>query len=159
MFMRARTFAAVLSTTFLVVATPLANSAENRDGMWWNHLTETQKLTYVVGFFDGQIYAERLFDGALLLAQADPTTKLWNPERAKILIEAEKMALKMMTHDFGNVNAGQMSVGLDNIYSDYRNTRIAVTEAIIVVVRSMDGMTSESKIQELLERKRREASP
>lgn len=155
--MRTTTFAMVLSAAFLVMASPLTKATENRSGVWWNHLTADQKLVYIIGFFDGQTYATRLFDGALLSAQADPATNLWSPERAKILVEAEKMALKMITHDFGSVSADQMTIGLDKIYGDFRNTRIAVTEAIIVVVRSMDGTTDE-EIVKLLERKRREAS-
>jgi hypothetical protein len=141
----------------MIISVPLANGAKNEDGVWWNNLTANQKVVYVVGFLDGQIFAEKLFDGALLIAQADPKTKLWSPERARILVEAEDMTLKMLTHDLGSVSAGQMMTGLDKIYSDYRNTRIMVREAIIVVVGSMDG-TSDEKTTKLLERKRREAS-
>jgi hypothetical protein len=155
--MRTTAFTTVLSTVLFVIAAPLANGAANRDGVWWNNLTDNQKLTYVVGFFDGQIYGEKIFDAALLLAQADPKTKLWSPERARILVSAEDMALKMLTHDFGNVSAGQMMSGLGKIYADDRNSRIAVREAIIVVVRSMDG-TPDEEITKLLERKRGEAS-
>jgi hypothetical protein len=146
----------VFAVFFVVIAGPLAKGAQ--DGVWWNQLTANQKIVYVVGFFDGQAYAEKLFDGAVLIAQADPKTKLWSPERAKILVEAEDMALKMLKHDFGRLTLGQMTDGLDKIYTDYRNARIVVKEAIIVVVRSVDGEMSDEDITKLLERKRREAS-
>jgi hypothetical protein len=135
----------------------MADAAENRDGNYWNLLTMNEKLACVTGFFDGLVYAEHVFDIANLMAQADPKTKLWNLERARILVDFGKIASKQLDHDFRNLTAGQLMTGLDKIYFDYRNSRIVVREAIIVVVRSMDG-TADDEITKLLERKRSEAS-
>lgn len=155
--MQTKGLSAVLFVVFLGFA-PVAIGAEHIDGGWWNHLTESQKVAYVVGFFDGQTYTEKLFDGALLMGQADPETKKWNVDRARIINQAGNIAFKQLEHDFGSVTAGQLMAGLDKIYADYRNTRIEVREAMIVVVRSMDG-TSDDEITKLLERKRKAAVP
>lgn len=131
--------------------------AERRGGDWWSGLTEYQKQIFVIGFFDGQLYAERIFDGAMLLSEADPKTRQFSPNRARILGQAEDIAIKAIKHDFNNVNAGRLVQGLDKIYADYKNTRIQVVDAMVVVVRSMDG-TSDEEIVKLLERKRADAT-
>jgi hypothetical protein len=131
----------------------LAHAAEDRDGDWWNHLPELQKATYVVGFFDGQRYALGLFDGATLLA-AGP---VYDPDNLRVLSKPARIVTEEIKRDFGSVSAGQLVAGLNKIFADYRNTRIAVKDAMIIVVRSMGGM-SDDEITKLIEQKRKEAA-
>jgi hypothetical protein len=140
-----------------LVLSSLAEAGESRDGAWWRGLSVSDKLAYIAGFFDGLTYAEGVFDGAALLAQEDPNTKKWSPERGKIASDIAQFGFRVISHDFANTQAGALVVGLDHIYNDYRNVRIIVREAMIVVVRSMDG-TPDTKIAELLERKRKDAA-
>lgn len=151
----------ILAVLLLAVLLTLGNvgrADEVRiDGNWWNTQTRGSKLIYLLGFFDGQISAQNIFDGALLIAAADPKTRKYNPERARVLAQAEELALSSLRHDYGNVNAGQLTDGLDKVYVDFRNARIRVQQAVIVVVRSIDG-TPDEDVQKLLERKRSDAS-
>jgi hypothetical protein len=134
-----------------------ANAAGNRDGNWWNQLGENQKLAYAVRFLDGQTYAQLSFTGAALYGMADPKTGKYDPIRAKTAKDVAQFADDQIKSDFGNVTAGQLAAGLDKIYSDYRNMRIAVTGSIIVVVRSIGGM-SDDEMAKMLENKRKAAA-
>jgi hypothetical protein len=154
--MQARSFAAAFFAMCLLFSS-VAIGTENRDGGWWNSLTSDQKLEYILGFFDGFTYSGQIYDGAELMAQADPITKKWSLDRARIIVDAAHIAKHQISHDFGNLTAGELFAGLNKIYQDYRNTRIIAREAIVVVVRSMDG-TSDDETAKLLERKRKEAS-
>jgi hypothetical protein len=141
-----------------VAFSPIAKSESGgRDGNWWNDLSENQKLTFAVGFFDGLSYESKLAGYINLLAQDDPKTKTWSPQRAKVLVEFAKQTDSALQHDFGNVTSSQLVTGLDKIYSDYRNMRIAPLEALPVVVRSING-ASDEQINKLLEQKRKEAA-
>ncbi len=151
----------ILAVLLLAVLLALGNAGRadevRIDGNWWNTQTRGSKLLYILGFFDGQVAAQNIFDGALLIAQADPKTGKWDRERARVLVQAGNLAFSSIRHDYGSVTAGQLTDGLDKIYSDYRNVRIRVQQAIIVVVRSIDG-TPDEDVQKVLERKRSDAS-
>lgn len=147
----------VVCAVLLVVAPSAFADSIARNGVWWGTLTKTQKVIFIAGFFDGQTYAEKIFDGADLIYQADPKTGRWDPQRARILVGSEKLALKMLDHDFGNIPAERLAAGLDQIYADYRNTRILISDALTAVVRSIDGESSDA-IDQLLEAKRKEIS-
>lgn len=159
--MRSITFATMLLSILLLTGNA-AKGADIRltrfDGNWWNSQTRSDKLSYVVGFFDGQTYAYRTFDWAMVLAIGDPKTpEKFDPVRRRILVEASDLATKAFDRDFGNVTAGQLVAGLDTIYADYRNTRIKPTNAILVVIRSIGG-SSDAVIAKMLEHWRQESS-
>jgi hypothetical protein len=138
-------------------ATNWANAADNRDGNWWNRLPESQKVVYVIGFLDGQSYAELIFQGAGLYGMGDPKTGQYDDKRASTVKDVAKYFSDVMKRDCANVPAGQLEAGLDKIYSDYRNMRIEVWHAMIVVTRSIGGM-SDDEIAKLLENKRKAAA-
>lgn len=148
-------FVAVLVMCLTLVSA--VEGAENRDGNWWNDLPANQKLAYAVGFLDGQDYAALMFAGAALYGMADPKTGKYDPNRAKIAKDIGKLANDQIKRDFGNVTNGQLVAGLDKIYADYRNMRIGVADAMIVVIRSIGGM-SDDEVAKFLERKRKAAS-
>jgi hypothetical protein len=143
----------VLGLSLIVVLLPLVPTrAAGDDGVFWNQMTETQKATFVDGFTSGVAYGYRLFDTALSFASAE-----FDPKLARFAADAEKGAHRQINHDFGGRTVGQFVAGLNEIYSDYRNTSIPVSEAIIVVLRGLDG-TPATEVEQLLERKRKEAS-
>ena len=55
--------------------------------------------------------------------------------------------------DFGNVTAGNLVVGLDRVFSDYRNARVTLIDGVNVVLRSMQGV-SDADLEKLLQTKR-----
>lgn len=135
----------------LSVAFSWRSDAAGTDGAWWSTLTNQQKLAFVAGFDDGVIHGYSLLGAALILVKPD-----FDPVYLRPIVEAEKKAERQIRRDFERPPS-QIVAGLDAVYADYRNITIAVGEAIIVVVRSIGG-SSDAKIAELLERKRREAS-
>lgn len=155
--MRTKTFTILLVAALLMLSGAGQADELRIDGSWWNAKTKSQKIVYILGFVDGLVYTQKLFGTALMLAGADPQTDKWSPDRALITEQAGKIANNQIHRDFSNTTAGQLMEGLDKIYSDYRNTGIQVQEAIIVVVRSIDG-TSDDDIVKLLERKRHDTS-
>jgi hypothetical protein len=136
----------------LVLAPFVPTRASNDDGVFWNQMTETQKATFVDGFTSGVAYGYRLLDSALIFASPE-----FDPKLARFAADAEKRAHRQISHDFGGRTVGQFVAGLNEIFSDYRNTSIPVSEAIIVVLRGLDG-TPATEVEQLLERKRKEAS-
>lgn len=135
---------------------PLAAAAD-RDGNWWNSLDQQSKLMYVAGIFDGQAYSQMVYTGALLHAMADPRTGKFDADRATVAKQASVLATERLSRDLNNVTAGQLAGGLDKTYGDYRNLRIPATDALIVVIRSING-ASDEEVTKLLETKRKAAA-
>jgi len=131
----------------------ISAQAAGRDGALWVQLTESQKLDYAAGFFDGIGYAQGIYGGALLAAMADPKTGKFDAKRAEVAKGVDAFANGKLSRDFRDVTAGQIAAGLDKVYSDYRNARIALGDAMIVVMRSINGASDDS-INQLLESKR-----
>lgn len=153
--MRTRVISLILFAMHFTFAS-IAYGAENRDGNWWNGLTVGQKLAYATGFLDGQTYAQWIIIGAELQGMADPKSGKFDAGRARTAKEVGQYASNAFKQDFSNVTNGQLAAGLDKIYADYRNLRIDVTNAMIVVVRSIGGM-SDDDIEKFLEKKRQSA--
>lgn len=109
-------------------------------------------MVWVSGFVNGVTHGYGLLDGAILLANPR-----FDPEVAGAVAAGEKRASNQMRQDFGRRSAGQLAAGLDVIYGNNKNKAIPIREAVIIVVRSMDG-TPDGEIAKLIERKRAEAS-
>ena len=145
--------AAALALTCLMYV-PLTCVADiSRDGNWWNTLAHGEKLAYVIGVLDGQLYAEVIYQGAGLEVAANPKTGQLDRARLVTLNAMDQRARGALQKDFGNVSAGNLVQGLDHIFSDYRNARISVLDALMVVARSLGGMSDEG-IEKMLEDKR-----
>ena len=67
------------------------------------------------------------------------------PNLARPAADAESSVSKLLMHGFGNRTIGEFITELDSFYYDYINTSISISEAMIVVARSMDG-TSDAEI-------------
>ena len=94
-----------------------------------------------------------MFAGAALEAAANPTTGRYDKVRAAVAASVEKRADALLTGDLGNVTAGNLAAGLNHIFADYRNARISVLDAMIVVARSLNGMPDD-QVEKMLEGKR-----
>jgi hypothetical protein len=140
----------------LMAFTASANSDDNRDGNWWNALQKGQKLAYTIGFLDGQTYAHIMFTAALLQGIGDPKTRKFDQTRANVAKDIERFATDDINKDLSNVTAGQLAAGLDKVYADYRNMRIDVTDTMLVVIRSIGGM-SDDDVAKSLQNKRKKA--
>jgi len=136
-------FAALVSTSAF---------ASDQNGDWWNGLSRNERLVYVSGIFSGIQYEYKVWDFGLVLS--DKTSSQESLEHDK---SVEDFATKHNEKEFRNVSAGQIADGLTALYSDYRNRRITVDGAFIIVVRSLDGSPDE-EVQKLLEEKRQEAA-
>jgi hypothetical protein len=144
--------AALLVAVCLTFA-PIVRGADNqRDGNWWNTLSHPTKVAYALGFLDGNSYAEVKFQGPLLYGMADPKTGQPDRARANVAMTISKLE-DDQAKELNNVTSGQLADGLDHIYADYRNMRIHALDALIVVIRSINGM-SDAEVEKMLEGKR-----
>jgi hypothetical protein len=141
----------VVLLTLLIGIAGGARAAIQDNGIWWNNLTDGEKIYFIDGFEDGILYGDKLFDQALLVVHPR-----FDPEFERTVVEAEGKIQEQLKRDLGSRSIGQIVAGLDTIYADYRNTAITVNEAIIVALRSMDG-TPDAEVAKLLQRKRKEA--
>jgi hypothetical protein len=126
------------------------SAASRFDGTWWISLGTGERLAYLVGFYDGHVYARQMFDTAGIA-----TSK--SPEQLRIVVTAQTLAAKQMDRDLKNVLPVVLMDGLNKVYADYRNVRIEVKDAMYVVFRSMDG-TSDDEVAKILEYHRKKSS-
>ncbi len=148
----------MLSLAFVIAALSftcgLAHANEiRRDGNWWNQQSESFKIAYVVGFLDGRTYETRRWTSgfeATLGEKFDANQVKWMNNFFKIMNDAD-------VRDFGNVTVGQLIDGLNNIFSDYKNRRIEVQNAMTLVIRSMDG-TPDAELKSYFDSERKKAS-
>ena len=115
----------------------------DRNGNWWLAQPNGDRLTYVIGFFDGMHFAldraasefinpfqgmnyPQPRDEACAKLRADQTFTNW-----KSLLAAHD--------DFKGVTAGQLVAGIDTMFADYRNRSISVKDVLGVVVWSIKG--------------------
>ncbi len=111
-----------------------------RDGNWWIHVSPHEKLTYVVGFFDGMELGNRFSYWKMIDAnKSDPcaarAVEAYGENKAKF---------------FSNVTNDQLADGLDSFYSDYKNRRISVDSAVWLVVNGIAG-TPRDKLEKMIE--------
>ena len=126
------------------------------DGRWWNRLSQGEKLTYVVGFFDGTGYSATLLTGATLKAMADPKTGEFSAARAEVAKATSQGAVQSIEENLSNLTTGQVVQGQDATYRDFRNQGISVLDCIYVVIYEIKG-GSEADVTRLLEVRRKQA--
>jgi hypothetical protein len=129
----------------------------SRDGNWWKQLPPGMKAAYTTGFLDGVTHSQLLVTAAVLAASIDPKTDKVDANRAGVTQVVGSSFDNAIKRTLNNVTSGQLVAGLDKIYSDYRNYRIDLNGAMIVVLRSMDGIT-DAEIETLLQNFRKMAS-
>lgn len=119
-----------------------------RDGNWWRTTTREFRLSYMVGFSDG-IWLGWRFSSVNLRGkdgQLDATEVIRvgrSFDKSLDLIE--------------NLTNLQVVDGLDKFYTDYRNRRIRVLEAVWIVLQSING-TPDNDMEILIENARKSAA-
>jgi len=134
-----------MNRMILTVLLPLvfgsANAGTGRDGSWWPHLSLAEKVTYIVGFLDGQTFAHSRFNMNIFEALQDTKTGKHDPTRNPGIIALQTAAQDEFKSGFNGVSPEQLIKGLDKVYADYRDLRIEVADALDVVVKSISGST------------------
>lgn len=158
----ARGFALALLSAVVVLAADfdVVEATEmRRDGTWWNAQTQGEKVEYVIGFFDGLSFEDDEWKRKLRDKLPLPTSS--NMPSWRLILDydgaVEDAVQEQTQHDFSHVPAGQLREGLDKVFADYRNRRILVTNAIYVVLQTING-ASDAKVEEILEFDRKKSS-
>ncbi len=146
--LRKRTISAmkrlVLIFALLVsVSVCLHSSEARRDGNWWKSQTRALKLDYMVGFFDGMRLGYNF--SYWEFAQDDAAHG-----NADCVSKVGKSYNSLNDKYFSNVTNDQIVDGLDVFYSDYRNRRIKIADAVWLVVNEMAG-TPRKELDKLIE--------
>lgn len=144
---------------FALTAGVAQAQGDRRDGNWWLEFTSPQKLIYIVGFLDGTNFAADDFVGriGLRVMTGDGYPKGCDEKCAAGVVGwAAKLKDDVIDKpSLRGVLAGQLADGLDKIFSDYRNRRILVVNAVQVEFESIQG-SSDSDIEKRLEYFRRQ---
>jgi hypothetical protein len=133
---------------FLLLGIAIPGYAQDgrRDGNWWLSTDKTIRLGYVVGFLDGIHLGER-FSYWKLTSDAENT-----PCVKKMLLASSEYEDKYLS----NVKIRQLNDGLNDFFSDYKNRRIKVDDAMWLVLNGIAG-TPREELDKMIENFRRNA--
>ena len=141
-----RSRAAILVFFILTSTAHLARAAENRrDGNWWRDLPKPQKVAYIVGFMDGTSLGSKFSYWGMQDFRNNPCTG-----------EAIAAFGDQVTRYFANATSGQISDGLDSLYSDYKNRAITLDNGVWIVLKAISGVPK-GELDALIESYRRNA--
>ena len=144
--LRMTSFAVICLLTLLFLNQALSQSNnERRDGNWWISLEQEYKLKYLVGFFDGMDLGNRF--------------SYWGMSKGAQRKCTGNVVDSYSTYEskyFAQVTNDQLSDGIDNFYSDYRNRRISIVGAVWLVVNGIAG-TPEDTLHTMTENWRKNA--
>lgn len=133
----------------VLLAAPRSQNQEydRRDGNWWRGINRENKAFYLAGFVDGMQLGNRFSVWGVDKNEKDSkqvstqVTSSFSDYRAKYL---------------ANVTNIQLSDGLDSFYSDSRNRRIVVNDAVWLVLNEISG-APEAVLQPLIDASRKNA--
>lgn len=141
----------VLSFFFLIISSSTVSlsqdSRNRRDGNWWITVEREFKLRYLIGFFDGMDLGNDF--------------SYWGMSKSSssnCIEEINESYNNYCQKYFSKVTNDQLVDGIDSLYSDYKNRRIMVTNAVWIVVNGITG-TPQDKLDKLIESWRRNAVP
>lgn len=118
---------------------------ERRDGNWWQNRSGSEKLEYLVGFFDGMKLGRNFAAGG-----AD-TKKNCDIACFNNYSDNSEKYLR-------NVTAGQVRDGLEEFYKDFRNRGILISDAAWVVLKQI-ASEPQREINRLIESLRNPPKP
>jgi hypothetical protein len=130
----------ILSVLFSICSSSAkAESLLDKDGNYWKEM-RFEKLYFLAGFITGSCFVaedniDSFTEGAPKLAET-LRGQGWN-EAVKIRND------RLKKYKIMDIKVGQLSQGLDKFYSDYRNQRIKIQQAVYVVAREIRGAPSE----------------
>lgn len=134
----------LLVAVLILTSSNVATAQSQRNGNWWLSIAYSYRGAYITGLFDGKNVAETFI-----------VNSLKNDGKQINAIDVSMVCGKL-DGVFGNVTSGQLADGLSSFYSDYRNRKILVEDAIPVVIGEIDGV-SEKILKESTENLRRNA--
>jgi hypothetical protein len=116
---------------FVVIAlwgTVLTGNAQNgqHDGDWWRSQNQLAKYHYAAGLLDGMTVGFNFLEFGM---SAEIRFKTGVPS-------SSKTASQKSVH----ISGGQLIDGLDRFYSDNRNGRVAISNAVTVILDGVAGM-------------------
>lgn len=118
--------------------------ALDRNGNWWLTQTNNERVTYIIGFFDGvEFELERTTMELTNPMQAMSYPKPCDESCTKLRVDqafTNWSNLQKQYSDFDGISSGQLVAGVDAMYSDYRNRSISVVEILGVVMWSIKGV-------------------
>lgn len=122
-------FAAVAASTFLLVISQTAECKKVFDGYWWNKQSEEVKTAYVCGFVRG---TNNVLDSLRELLDEEKANT-YGP--STYLVESVRKGLEYAEVEcaFDPFSIYEVTDGVDEFYKDFRNRRVTVDCAIIVV--------------------------
>lgn len=140
------------SIVFLFVAVLVASTAgqaddKRRDGNWWRSQDYVNQLRYVVGFFDGMELGNRFSYWEF----SDDQKKM-----NECMFSIGNSYSNYKKTYFSNVTNDQIVDGLNQLYTDYKNRRILVHNAIWLVVNGISGK-SKDQMETMIENFRKNA--
>lgn len=132
----------------LLVCVPVSRNDTNtrRDGNWWRELDRPEKISYMLGFFDGMDLGHDFSYWPLLKDDKDSSV-------AKIATAYHEYVSKYLS----NVTNVQLVDGLDTFFSDYRNRRIETSNAVWLVLNEISGKP-EAEMQQMIEKWRKNSA-
>lgn len=133
--------------SMLLFAAVARNAPEDRrDGNWWRELERSQKINYMVGFFDGMELGNKFSYWGILDKNKN------NPAVRQVFGSYSDYDQKYFSH----VTNYQLMDGVDTFYSDYRNRLILVDDAVWLVVNEIAGKP-DAEMQKMIENWRKSA--
>jgi len=137
-----------LKNIFLLVFFGVIISANaigsGRDGAWWSTLDTTQKAFYIVGMTDGVM----LGLSALTMNCYTENYKSKPDTSECISGYTADFAPGFNKLGFTRREPANLIIGINTIYSDYRNVNIPVSNVLVHVLRGMNG---DADLDEVLE--------
>ena len=132
------------SVLALLLVTTLCVHAQTdltrRDGNWWIGQSTVFKNVYIGGFFDGMDLGYKFsywkFDD--------------DSKQSSCVDEVTRSFTTLNNQYLKNVTSRQLADGLDVFYSDYRNRRIYVSNAVWLVTNSIAG-TPQKDLDKMIE--------
>jgi hypothetical protein len=123
-----------------------ARAQTRRDGNWWIVQSESAKLDYIVGFFDG-----------MDLGHSFTIWRIMSADSKDACISKGLSSYDTLSKEYlENVTSGQLVSGLNEFYVDYRNRSILISDGAWAVARQIAGDPKE-KIDDLINNLRRNA--
>jgi hypothetical protein len=141
-------FAIVLLLTATIARDQVSTT---RDGNWWIEQDQSEKLSYMTGFFDGIELGKNFsywgYMDEMKAKKPDAVSAM-----AKTVASFDEYSEKYLS----TVTTGQVAEGLDKLYVDYRNRSIRVSSGVWLVLNSISGK-SDAEMQKLTESFRKNA--
>jgi hypothetical protein len=129
-----------MKNLLLVFMVAFATAAHSKsDGNWWNATSDTARINYLIGYFDGASATAFYLPAIICMDQ-----KRTGNDLEKCTEGAYYAAQKAVVAPIAGRPYGQFVTGLNTFYSDYRNLGICFKVAVNVVKSEMKGMKQES---------------